>query len=171
MQAFAGFVRCRARVVHRLAHRRGAQLLPPGFISNGAYAAGWRHFDRRPLAAHRRGARPAVRRGHDLAPAPRTVCGLSTDHVDLGRHVRHRLAVQIYLYLQDDVFWLGIARFVMGLPLYLSVVGLAYWMIRRAPPPHPATEGRRASRRAASLRPKAALPLRVRTEGLLHPVL
>lgn len=47
-----------------------------------------------------------------------------------------RLAVQGYLYWQDDVLWLGIARFAMGLPLYLGAVGLAYWMIRRAPPPH-----------------------------------
>ena len=46
-----------------------------------------------------------------------------------------RLAVQGYLYWQDDVLWLGIARFAMGLPLYLGAVGLAYWMIRRAPPP------------------------------------
>jgi MFS family permease len=46
-----------------------------------------------------------------------------------------RLLVQGYLYWQDDVLWLGIARFAMGLPLYLSAVGLAYWMIRRAPPP------------------------------------
>jgi hypothetical protein len=48
-----------------------------------------------------------------------------------------RLVVQIYLYVQDDVFWLGIARFIMGFPLYLSVIALAYWMIRRAPPPRP----------------------------------
>lgn len=46
-----------------------------------------------------------------------------------------RLAVQGYLYWQDDVLWLGIARFAMGLPLYLGAVGLAYLMIRRAPPP------------------------------------
>jgi hypothetical protein len=46
-----------------------------------------------------------------------------------------RLAVQGYLFWQDDVLWLGIARFAMGLPLYLGAVGLAYWMIRRAPPP------------------------------------
>jgi hypothetical protein len=48
-----------------------------------------------------------------------------------------RLAVQLYLYVQDDVLWLGVARFVMGFPLYLAVVALAYWMIRRAPPPRP----------------------------------
>jgi hypothetical protein len=48
-----------------------------------------------------------------------------------------RLVVQLYLYFQDDVLWLGVARFVMGFPMYLAVVGLAYWMIRRAPPPRP----------------------------------
>jgi hypothetical protein len=48
-----------------------------------------------------------------------------------------RLAVQLYLYFQDDVLWLGVARFVMGFPMYLAVVALAYWMIRRAPPPRP----------------------------------
>ncbi|MCZ3385929.1 MAG: DUF3159 domain-containing protein [Actinomycetia bacterium] len=48
-----------------------------------------------------------------------------------------RLVVQGYLYWQDDVLWLGIARFAMGLPLYLSAAALAYWMIRKAPPAHP----------------------------------
>lgn len=48
-----------------------------------------------------------------------------------------RLVVQGYLWWQDDVLWLGVARFTMGLPLYLSAVALAYWMIRRAPPPRP----------------------------------
>lgn len=41
-----------------------------------------------------------------------------------------RLAVQIPLYLADDVAALGIARLVMGVPLYAMVLWLA-WMVSR----------------------------------------
>ena len=139
MQAFAGFAG--VAIASFIASRTGEarNYFVTGFISNGAYllagvisiAVRW------PLVGVILG--PLLGEGMTWRQHP--------DRFAVYRRITWifvamfgvRLAVQIYLYLQDDVFWLGIARFIMGFPLYLSVVGLAYWMIRRAPPPRPQT--------------------------------
>ena len=49
-----------------------------------------------------------------------------------------RLAVQVPLYLDGDVGWLGTARLVMGIPLWALVLWLTWILVRR-----PATAGPR----------------------------
>ena len=46
-----------------------------------------------------------------------------------------RLAVQVPLYLDGDVGWLGTARLVMGIPLWALVLWLTWILVRR---PHAA---------------------------------
>lgn len=51
-----------------------------------------------------------------------------------------RLAVQVPLYLDGDVGWLGTARLVMGIPLWALVLWLTWILVRRphaAAPPQP----------------------------------
>lgn len=49
-----------------------------------------------------------------------------------------RAAVQVPLYLGDQVVWLGVVRVVMGWPLVLGVIALSWVTIRRTlPPDHP----------------------------------
>ncbi|WP_265521389.1 DUF3159 domain-containing protein [Oerskovia flava] len=48
-----------------------------------------------------------------------------------------RLAVQLPLYLQAEVGWLGTARLVMGIPLWAFVLWLTWVLVRR---PHQATQ-------------------------------
>ncbi|MBN9325453.1 MAG: DUF3159 domain-containing protein, partial [Cellulomonas sp.] len=55
-----------------------------------------------------------------------------------------RLAVQVPLYLQSDVAWLGTAKLAMGLPLTALVLWVSWRMVRAAEgppaaaPEHPA---------------------------------
>jgi len=48
-----------------------------------------------------------------------------------------KLAVQVPLYLAGATIALGVARIVMGLPLFAVVVWATYRLVRTAPPPHP----------------------------------
>jgi len=48
-----------------------------------------------------------------------------------------RLAVQVPLYLEGDVGWLGTARLVMGIPLWALVLWVTWVLVRR---PHPAAD-------------------------------
>ncbi len=158
MQAFAGFfgVALASFIASRTGEARNYFLT--GFISNGAYllagvisiAVRW------PLVGVILG--PLFGEGMTWRQHPERFAVYRRITWIFVAMFSIRLAVQIYLYVQDDVFWLGIARFVMGFPLYLSVVGLAYWMIRRAPPPHP------ADRRDAGGAEEAAKP-----EGVPYP--
>ena len=137
MQAFAGFfgVALASFIASRTGEARNYFLT--GFISNGAYllagvisiAVRW------PLVGVILG--PLLGEGMTWRQHPERFAVYRRITWIFVAMFGVRLVVQIYLYLQDDVFWLGIARFIMGFPLYLSVIALAYWMIRRAPPPRP----------------------------------
>jgi hypothetical protein len=135
LQAMAGFAG--VAIASFIASRTGEarNYFVTGFITNGAYlvacvvsiAVRW------PLVGVVLG--PLLGEGMTWRKHPeRAVVYRRITWVFAGMFAL-RLAVQLYLYFQDDVLWLGVARFVMGLPMYLAVVGLAYWMIRRAPPP------------------------------------
>ncbi len=58
-----------------------------------------------------------------------------------------RAAVQAPLWLSENVVGLGIARVVLGWPMVLAVIGISWWVIRRAlPPDHPGLLHPRSSR-------------------------
>jgi hypothetical protein len=46
-----------------------------------------------------------------------------------------RLLVQLPLYLVGATIALGVARLVMGWPMFLLAMWLSYVLVRRAPPP------------------------------------
>jgi hypothetical protein len=68
---------------------------------------GWRH-------------RPRLRRAYDLATLAAT-----------GMFVA-RAVVQGRLFSDNKTGWLAVARIAMGYPLYILVVGYAFWVVRRA---------------------------------------
>ena len=154
MQAFAGFfgVALASFIASRTGEARNYFLT--GFISNGAYllagvisiAVRW------PLVGVILG--PLLGEGMTWRQHPERFAVYRRITWIFVAMFGIRLVVQIYLYLQDDVFWLGIARFIMGFPLYLSVIALAYWMIRRAPPPRPQHETEEPEATAESTTPE-----------------
>lgn len=75
--------------------------------SDSSVSLAWYH--RRPL-----------RRAYQLATAAGVV-------VFFGRGV-----VQLLLYLSEHTLWLGIARVVMGYPLWIAAAGSGFWLVRRA---------------------------------------
>ena len=51
-----------------------------------------------------------------------------------------RALVQLSLFQQNRTGWLAFARIAMGYPLYIAVVGFAFWIVRRARAQLPAVE-------------------------------
>jgi uncharacterized protein DUF3159 len=46
-----------------------------------------------------------------------------------------KLAVQIPLYLADEVFWLGVTKVALGWPVYLAALAAAAWLLMRGSTP------------------------------------
>lgn len=69
-----------------------------------------------PAWYHRR----PLRRAYQLATAAGVV-------VFFGRGV-----VQLLLYLSEHTLWLGVARVVMGYPLWIAAAAFGFWWVRRA---------------------------------------
>jgi hypothetical protein len=134
-QAFAGFVG--VAVASIIAHRTGEarNYFITGFLANGAYllACVISVFVRWPLAGVVLG--PLLGEGMTWRDVPGRYSVYRTITWIFAGVFSARLIVQGYLYYRDDVLWLGVSKFVMGLPLYLAAAAFGYWMIRRAPPP------------------------------------
>jgi hypothetical protein len=64
-----------------------------------------------------------------------------------------RAAVQIPLYLGDQVVWLGVVRVLLGWPMVLGVIAMSWVVIRRTlPPDHPGLNHPRVHRDAPAAR-------------------
>jgi hypothetical protein len=90
----------------------------------------WEFLDPAPLPEGTKWHRVAsLRRAYDLA----TLAGLAM--------FAARAIVQLSLFRDNRTGWLAVTRIAMGFPLYLAVLGLGFWIVRRARqqlPPLPA---------------------------------
>lgn len=89
----------------------------------------WEFLDPTPIPEDRRWHQVRVlRRAYDLA----TLAAFAM----FGA----RAAVQLSLFRQNRTGWLAVARIAMGYPLYVLVLGFAWWIVRRARQSLPAPE-------------------------------
>jgi hypothetical protein len=134
-----------ALIAHRTGQARGFFLLgiAGSFVYGAIFAISlvvrrplvgvlWEYLDPAPLPPGTKWYRvPRLRRGYDLA----TLAVLAM--------FASRAIVQFSLFRDNRTGWLAVTRVAMGFPLYLAVVGIAFWVVRRARqqlPPLPAAE-------------------------------
>lgn len=80
----------------------------------------WEYLEPSPLPAGTRWYRvPKLRRAYDIA----TCAGLAM--------FAARAVVQLSLFRDNRTGWLAITKLAMGFPLYIAVVGVAFWVVRR----------------------------------------
>ncbi len=84
----------------------------------------WEYLDPSPLPAGQRWHKlRSLRRGYDIATAAVLAMFLA------------RALVQLSLFKDNRTGLLAVAKLVMGLPLYLAVVAVVFWVVRRARQP------------------------------------
>ncbi len=134
-----------ALIAARTGQARGFFLL--GIVGSIAYGAvfavslllrrplvglAWEFLDPSPLPEGTRWYRvKALRRAYDLATSAALVMFAA------------RAIVQLSLFRSNQTGWLAVTKIAMGFPLYLAVIGAAFWVVRRARqqlPPLPVAE-------------------------------
>lgn len=99
----------------------GAIFLVSLLVRRPLVGVAWEFLDPSPLPEGTRWHKVRVlRRGYDLA----TCAALAM--------FAARAIVQLSLFRDNKTGWLAVTKIAMGFPLYLAVVGIVFWMVRRA---------------------------------------